>query len=251
MSIKGHYGHNFWELVDIWWWAMPDWLRNAQKYVKPITLSSVIGRDLKSHKGGSGFSRIHVAVAVGFEFHFRFSIFDFDFWWFCVCHIPFSTIYGWDEQQIRRRGETGNERGERETSGWGRGSEPIMLTFITCNRVILGEKLLSLFGNASHVPYKWLYIFKDIMLTVEIECAPAQTLSHTHSHTHAEIDTYEHIHKANKISPIFIEILTAITSWIPSRPWTHSSQREIFIIQFGFWPFCYVRNCYWLSNLQK
>lgn len=59
---------------------MPDWLRNAQKYVKPITLSSVIGRDLKSHKGGSGFSRIHVAVAVavGFEFDFRFSILIFD-----------------------------------------------------------------------------------------------------------------------------------------------------------------------------
>lgn len=48
------------------------------------------------------------------------------------------------------------------------------------------------------------------MLTVEIECALAETLSDTLSHT--EIDTYKHIHKAYEISPIFIEILTAITS---------------------------------------
>lgn len=54
--------------------------QKTQKYVKPITLSSVIRRDLKSYKGcvhsRSGFSRIDialtVAVAVGFEFDFRF-----------------------------------------------------------------------------------------------------------------------------------------------------------------------------------
>lgn len=132
---------------------MPDWLRNAQKYVKPITLSSVIGRDLKSHKGGSGFSRIHVTVAVGFEFHFRFSILIFDDF-ACVTFrsaqfmAEMSSRYEDEARQATRGGVGGG------TSGWSRGSEPIMLTFITCNRVILGEKLLSLFGNASHVPYK-------------------------------------------------------------------------------------------------
>lgn len=92
---------------------MPDWLRNAQKYVKLITLSSVIGRDLKSHKGGSGFSRIHVAVAVGFEFDFRFSILIFDDF---AC-VTFRSAQFMAEMSSRyEEGETGRER-ERGDGG--------------------------------------------------------------------------------------------------------------------------------------
>lgn len=207
---------------------------------------SVIRRDLKSYKT-CGFSRIHfglavaVAVAVGFGFRIWFSILILMI--LCVSHsVQHNLWLRWaDTKMARQAGRQGERRAER-------GSKPIMLTFITCNRVIFCE-LLSPFGNASHVPYKWLHIFKDIMLTVEIECALRHILSHTNTNTltHSVID----IHIANKISPIFIEILTAITSWIPSRPWTHSSQREIFIIQFGLGLLLRSRNCYWLSNLHK
>lgn len=182
MSIKGHYGHNFWELVDIWWWAMPDWLGNKQKYVEPITLFSLLSGAILNRMRRCGFSRIHfglaVAVAVGFGFRIWFSILILMI--LCVSHsVQHNLWLRWaDTKMARQAGRQGDWRAER-------GSKPIMLTFITCNRVIFCE-LLSLFGNASHVPYKWLHIFKDIMLTVEIECALRHILSHTNTHTHTD-----------------------------------------------------------------
>lgn len=164
---------------------------------------SVIRRDLKSYKR-CGFSRIHfglavaVAVAVGFGFRIWFSILILMI--LCVSHsVQHNLWLRWaDTKMARQAGRQGERRAER-------GSKPIMLTFITCNRVIFCE-LLSLFGNASHVPYKWLHIFKDIMLTVEIECALRHILSHTKTHTHTDTLCNRHTYSEHNFTNIYWDI---------------------------------------------